>query len=265
MAERTYTAGLSKGQGIIPETLAILDVWEPHMTAPELVSEVLKKGALSRATALRTRDLVKRVFAGRYLVDEGRPALYLKRLISLSIPVSRLSQLFLIYTARANPILRDFICEVYWQKHASGATCLERDDALVFLEAAVNKGCIDRRWSPAVNIKVARYLLGCLEDFDLVTPIRRGEREILPFVISPLTALYLSHELHFRGLGDNAILGNSDWALFGLEPRDVVRELEKVSFSGHFIVQYSGEFLRIAWKYKTMEECLDGFVASSGF
>lgn len=262
MAERTYTTGLAKGQGIIPETLAILDVWQPHMGTSELTSEVLRKGVLSKGTALRTKDLVSRAFAGRYLVDDGRPALYLKRLLSDSIPVSRLTQIFLIYTARANLILHDFIREAYWQKYASGTTHVKREDALDFLESAVNKGCIAQPWSPSTNIKVARYLLGCLEDFHLVTPIHRGEREILPFVISPLTTLYLSHELHFRGLGDGAVMENRDWSLFGLERHDVARELERVSFGGHFIVQYSGEILRIAWKYKTMEECLDGIASS---
>ena len=262
MAERTYTTGLAKGQGIIPETLAILSVWQPQMGTSELVSEVLRKGVLSKATALRAKDLVSRSFAGRFLVDDGRPALYIERLLSDSIPVSRLTQIFLIYTARANLILHDFIREVYWRKYASGTTHVKREDALDFLESAVNKGCIAKPWSPTTNIKVARYLLGCLEDFHLVTPIHRGEREILPFVISPLTTLYLSHELHFRGLGDSAVMENPDWSLFGLERHDVVRELERVSFGGHFIVQYSGEILRIAWKYKTMEECLDGIASS---
>jgi hypothetical protein len=262
MTERKYTTGLSKGQGMIPETLALIEIWRPQMSSSELISEVLGRGILSRATALRTKDLVNRSFAGRYLVEEGRPALYLKRLISRSVPLNHLSQIFLIYTARANLILHDFICEVYWHKYASGTTHLVREDALNFLESAVNKGMITPRWSPTMNVKVARYILGCLEDFQLVSSIHRGEREILPFVVAPSTALYLSHELHFRGLSDSAIPEHPDWALFGLENHDVVRELERVSFAGHFIVQYSGEMLRIAWKYKSMEECLDGIASS---
>ncbi len=262
MGRKVYTTALAKGQGLIPETLAIFDIWRPHMGASELVSEVLKKGVLSKATALRTKDLVNRAFAARYLVDDGRPALYLKRLLSHSVPTKQLGQIFLIYTARANLVLYDFIREVYWHKYASGATHLKKEDALDFLESAVNKGCIAPRWSPTMNFRVAGYLLGCLEDFHLVTPIHKGEREILPFVITPITTLYLSHELHFRGLGDSAVMEHPDWALFGIERHNVVRELEKVSFAGHFIVQYSGELLRIAWKYKSMEECLDAIAAS---
>lgn len=261
MVEPTYTTGLAKGQGLIPETLAILNVWQPDMSTSELVSEVLSKGVLSKATALRTKDLVNRAFAGRYLVDEGLPALCLKRLLSNAVPLSQASQIFLIYTARANLILHDFIRDVYWQKYASGATHMKREDALEFLESAVNQGCIAARWSPAMNVKVARYILGCLEDFQLLAKIRRGEREILPFMISPLTSLYLSHELHFSGQSDTSLMHHRDWGLFGLEPRDVVQELERASYGGHFIVQYSGEILRIAWKYKTMEECLNGIAA----
>lgn len=262
MSQQTYTTGLAKGQSLIPETVAILDVWKPQMGTSELVSEVLKRGILSKATALRTKDIVRRSFASRYLIDEGRPAHYLKYLLSRSIPLNQILQILLIYTARANLILHDFIDEVYWRKYAAGATHLRREDALSFLETAANSGRIAPPWSSTMNVKVARYLLGCLEGFRLVAPVKRGERRILPFIITPLSANYLSHELHFKGLSDKAILEHSDWALFGLDKHDVVHELERVSYSGHFVVQYSGEILRIAWKYKTMEECLDGIAAS---
>lgn len=71
------------------------------------------------------------------------------------------------------------------------------------------------------------------------------------------TALFFAHEIHFKGFSDNSILEAPDWKLFGLAREDVVQQLDKAARGGHFILQYSGDLLRISWKYKTMEECLD--------
>ena len=75
-----------------------------------------------------------------------------------------------------------------------------------------------------------------------------------------ITSLYLAHELHFSGYNDNGIIEHPDWRLFGLEGIDVVRELQRVS-RDHFIPQYSGELMRISWKYQSMEEALHAIVA----
>lgn len=262
MTERVYTTALAKGQGLIPETLSLLEIWEPGMGSSQLVSSALERGILAKATAHRVRGIITEGFSPRYLVDAKTPAFNLKYLLSRGVSMKSLSQLFLVYTARANLILHDFVREVYWEKYAAGATHLSKDDALHFIESGVNRGLVPKPWSLGMRNRVAGYLLGCLEDFALLSSHRKGHREILPFNIAPLTTLYFSHELHFSGLSDKAMLEHPDWGLFGLEVRDVLRELERVSYGGHFVVQYSGEILRIAWKYKTMEECLDGITAS---
>ena len=49
---------------------------------------------------------------------------------------------------------------------------------------------------------------------------------------------------------------DSAWALFGLDRFAVLQELRKIS--AHLIVQSAGDLVRIAWKYKSMEDCIDG-------
>ena len=74
-SKRKYTTELSKGQGAIPEMLAVLDVWEPGMKVVDLKQSVLDSGVIARATALRVKDIVGRVFASRFLIDDGQPAI----------------------------------------------------------------------------------------------------------------------------------------------------------------------------------------------
>ena len=259
--KRKYTTELSKGQGAIPEMLVVLDVWEPGIKVVDLKQKVLETGAITRATAIRVKDIVGRVFSSRFLKDGAKPASNVKKLIQGALRSSQLTQIFLIYTCRANDILHDFICDVYWSKYGAGSTYITRQDALDFLEASTTLGIISPRWSDTTMLRVARYLTGCLTDFGMAGDDRGGKRELLPFTITPLTALYLTHEIHFSGAIGSIILEHPDWKLFGLESQDVVNELQRVA-NPHFIPQYSGDLLRISWKYKTMEEALDAIIAA---
>jgi hypothetical protein len=135
---------------------------------------------------------------------------------------------------------------------------LLRQDALDFMKSAHASGHMPKNWSEAIKTKMTRYLLSALTDFKLTRNLPQGRREIVPFNIQPTTTLYVAHEAHFAGLSDHAVLDHADWKLFGLDRQGVLEELRKVAAEGHFIVQFSGDLLRISWKYKTMEECLDG-------
>jgi len=256
MAEHLYTSALAKGQGMISETIFLLKLWEPGMDSSQLVNRAIETGVLQRATAKRVKDIVKEVFKGRYLSDNARPARQLKQIISKKTSISWLPQLFLIYTARANAILHDFICHVYWSKYASGTPFIKIQDSMTFLEEAILTGHIPNRWSETMMTRVSSYILGCLTDFDLVGTNQHGKREIRPFIISKPTLLYLIHDIHFSGYSDNSILDHPDWCLFGLDKRNILQGIERISFDGHFIMQNAGDFVRIAWKYKTMEECI---------
>jgi Putative inner membrane protein (DUF1819) len=255
--DATYTVALAKGQGMPSETILLLNVWQEGMSAVELKRHVIANGLLPKATNHRTSDLVSRVFAPRYLSNGATAAKNLKYLLSLSVPADRLLQLFLIYTARANLILHDFITDVYWPHYNAGSRILQRQDAFDFFKAAKATGKMPS-WSDGVRLHASRDLLSALTDFKLTRDMPQGRREIVPYNIQPATTLYLAHETHFSGMSDHAVLDHADWKLFGLDRQGVLEELRKVAAEGHFIVQFSDDLLRISWKYKSMEECLDG-------
>jgi len=256
--DSTYTVALAKGQGMVSETILILKAWQPGMSPAELSRLLREQGLIPKASARRCSDLVKDVFAPRYLCDSGRPAGHLRALVEANVGSEKLRQLFLLHTARANAILFDFITEVFWKHYAAGATMLQTHEAVSFILGAHSTGRIPRTWSESMRIRMARYLLACLTDFGLARDRLKGGKEIRPFAILGSTTLYLAHEAHFAGQSDHAVLDHADWKLFGLDRQGVLEELRKVAAEGHFIVQFSGDLLRISWKYKTMEECLDG-------
>lgn len=260
MTQKRYTAELSKGQGIIDETVALLRAWEPGMDTMALKELVKREGIIDRATALRVEDIVGRLFAPRFLVREGAPAKNLKLLLSQGVPVSKLQQLFFLHAARAHSFLHDFVTQVYWPKYAAGGVTITRQDALAFVERAKDIGLVTPPWSLSTTARMARYVGTALADFGLTGTDHAGRREILPFRLSMLAGRYLAYELHFRNVDDNALQHAEDWQLFGLEPMDVRHELERIS-GNHFIVQHTGDLLRISWTHPSMEEALHAIAA----
>ena len=256
-AQLHYTTNLSKAQGMVPETLELLELWEPGLSLGELKSRVRAIGALGKATQVRVDDVVGRSFAQRYLVQDGKPALWLRHLHLHHAQRGLLRQLFLVYTARANLILHDFIGEVFWLKDSAKAGEVTKQDARDFIEKAVSRGALEKRWSDSMVERVARYLLGTLVDFELIVANQFGQRQIRPLFILPETAVFLAYELHFAGLEDYAVARHRDWGLFGLMVADVITLLEKAATQGHLFVQHSGALLRVEWKYQSMEEMLD--------
>jgi hypothetical protein len=263
MEKKQYTAHLIKGSAVIPETLILLKLWEPGTTAHQLIDKAIKNDSLGKATASRVQDLIGRIFYKRYITIGDEPAKFLKMLVQRDWPLSDLSQLFLIYSARADMVLFDFITEVYWPKYYADVEEITKTDAVMFIKEAAYKGYLKNQWSDSVIDKTTRGLLGCLTDFKLTGKSdNAGKRKISPYHISINTVNYLAHELHFAGTGDSAIMTHPGWGLFGLKPYDVLEELKRVSYYHHFIVQFSGEILKINWMYKNMEDFIHAITES---
>ena len=251
-----YTAQLQAGLGLVPETLKLLTLWEPGMAGPDLLKAALTSGEFPTVTARRLRNIILEAFSPRYLLDDAAPARLLKA-FSTSLPRDDFRSLCFVFTCRANLILGDFVREVYWPHYSAGRGSVSKDDSLGFVSSAVSNGRTTTRWSDTTVIRVASYLLGACADFGLLGAMRRGARSIFTFRITPNVASILAHDLHFKGLGDNALLRSLDWGLFGLEAEDALGELKRLSLRGVLIVQSAGGIMQVSWKYKSMKELAD--------
>ena len=252
-----YTCNLTQGLGLIDETLSILELWEPGMGAVKLYEKVLSSGLFSTMTARRVKNIVVDVVRTRYLVDNGKPAMLIKAMAG-RFNKRAVSQIMYVYTCQVNRILFDFITDVYWSAFAACRDSVTGDMALQFVRRAVAEGKTTCRWSDSVIRRNAAYLIGACSDFGLLEKSRKTEKKICSLIIDADAALIIAHELHFSGLGDNAIVSNEIWSLFGLDRSDVIDTLKRISVRGALIVQQAGEVLSIGWKYKNMEELVNG-------
>jgi hypothetical protein len=143
---KPYTTQLQAGLGLVNETKTLLDLWSPGMSA-QLQQVALESGRFPTVTARRLRNIVVECFAPRYLVSHGAPASHLKR-CRPTASTADLTQLMLVFTSRANPILGDFVRHVYWARYAGGYTQITNDDARAFVERGIDDGKTIKRWSP---------------------------------------------------------------------------------------------------------------------
>ena len=256
MTNKAYTTQLQAGLGLIEESQKLLALWSEDMSVSDLVSVALKSGAFPNITYRRLRNIIAEGFKPRYLVNNNYPAKYLQRL-SGKTKSREFDQLLFLFTCRAHLILADFVRTVYWQSYIAGKTRISNEDARDFVIRANQGGKTFKPWSESTIRRVSAYLTGCCSDFGLLEKGGKGNRAILPYQVESLTAIFLSYELHFSGLGDNSMLSHPDWGLFGMDRDDVLNELKRHAMKGAFIIQSAGEATRIGWQYETMEAVLD--------
>ena len=248
-----YTTKLQAGLGLIEETYRLLEIWEPGMNRQALIDKSMELGYFPNITARRLRNIISEAFAVRYLIDNAVPANHLKLFIN-QLSSSDCKQLLFLFTCRVNPILRDFVIEVFWDRYRAGGRSLEKSDSLSFTQRAVSEGKTTTFWSDTTITRVSSYLLGACNDFDLLGPTIRGTRDIIPFNATPAVVSYLAHDLHFRGLSDSAVQKNLDWELFGLEASDIISEFRNMALRGEIIMQAATSLVQISWKYTNMNE-----------
>lgn len=251
-----YTTKLQAGLGLIDETKLLLNIWNSSLKTSSLFQAVLNSGQFPNVSARRLKNIVTECFAPRYLVDNALPAKLLKEHQNL-FSSSEFNQLLYLYTCRANAILADFIRQVYWDRYSSGYEIIRNEDAKDFVVSAVQGGKTLKPWSESTIKRISRYLTGCCADFGLLERIRKSERKILPFRLESKVAAILVHDLHFSGMGDNAIIAHKDWAIFGLEPEDVRSELKRLSLKNYLMIQSAGDMTRIEWNFKNMGDLIN--------
>lgn len=254
-----YTTQLAAGLGLIDETRLLLDVWSPGMARADLNASALEVGTFSSISARRLHNIVTECFAPRYLVDNGEPARRIKHL-QATLSSSEFKQLLFLYTCRASQILADFVHVVYWDRYQGGYSSISINDARVFIERAMDDGKSAKHWSESTIDRGSSYLLGACADYDLLGPNLKDGRPITPPNLARKVITYLAYDLHFSGLGDNAVIRHPDWGLFGLHWEDVRNEFQRQARQGHMIVQTAGEVTHMSWRYQTVEEMLDVLV-----
>lgn len=112
MRNTQYNCKLGKGCGLIEETLSLLEIYQDGMTIDALLEYVHQSNTLSKCTELRTKDIVKLVFYPRLMSRNPKVPIWLKEIRSKGLLLHHFKQLLLLYCARENAVIYDYIINV---------------------------------------------------------------------------------------------------------------------------------------------------------
>lgn len=244
----SYNTNLAKGTGLINETLTLIEFYENGESKQAFLDRCIAHNTLNKSTELRTKDIVVSVFFDRYWKTDEKIIANLKYIRENGLSLDALKSLLLVYTARANRILYDLILEIRHKKTLTVTHEFTRSFILRALSENKAPG-----WSDTMIEKVASYLNSCLIGFDLTD--KRGQLKNNKADSKVIN--YLLHEFHFKGFSDNQMIKDDVWALLGFDFYELIKEIERISFKGTFIFQYSGEILNIGWNFKNFEDFLE--------
>jgi len=255
--KRTYTTAISKGAGMIEETRRLLEHWQPEENLDDFARRVQEEGLLGNATAYRTRDVVRRVFAPRFLKPDDKPARLLKKVLSAHLPGRVFTELVFLYTARFDPLVYDFTSYEFWPSVRRGSRVMDTGRILSFLSEAFYDGRLETQWSENVSVRIARCLLGLLRDVGFLRKSTRAGREVIDYRMSAEGAALMARDLHESGVTDSSICDHGDWGLFGLTPIEVLEKLDGIGEHRGLIVQSSGSVVHFTWTVGSLEELID--------
>lgn len=255
--QRQYTTAISKGAGMVDETRRLLEHWIPGESLDGFTRRVQDQGLLGNATAYRTRDVVRRVFALRYLKPNDKPARILQRVLSSGLPGRVFTELLFLFTARQDPLVYEFTIREYWPAARRGRNIMGTDPMLSFLSEAHYDGRLDNLWSENVSVRIARCVLGLLRDVGFLREVTRGRREIVNYHMSDEGAALLAKELQESGVTDSSLCAHPDWALFGMTESEVLERLDGLGEHRGVIVQRAGSVVHYTWAVNSIEELID--------
>lgn len=254
---RKYSTAISKGAGMIEETRRLLEYWRPGEPLDDFTRRVQEDGLLGNSTAYRTRDVVRRVFAPRFLRPTDKPARILKHVLSSGMAGRVFTELLFIFTARRDPLVYDFTVREYWPAVRRGRSVLDTDSMLSFLSEAHYDGRLENQWSEKVSVRIARCVIGLLRDIGFLREVARGRREIVNYRMSDEGAALLARDLHESGVTDSSLCDHPDWGLFGMNASEVVERLDGLGEHRGLIVQRAGSVVHFTWTVKSIEELID--------
>ena len=136
---RLYTTAISKGAAMLDETRRLLKYWQPEESLDEFAKKVHEHGLLGNATAYRTRDIVRRVFAPRFLRPTDKPAAILQVVLESGLSARTLTSWYFFY-GKARSVGLRFHCLCFWPAVRRGRFVLDTDEVITFLSEAAMDG-----------------------------------------------------------------------------------------------------------------------------
>lgn len=249
---RSYTTRLQKAGAAIEDSRILLRHWSDAIPTEKLTDKLVSENVLGKASRMRMKDVIIRVFVPRFVRGEPKDAWrYLQTLEVGGTDGDTMASLLYFHTARSEKILYDFMVEEVYPRFMVGHSEIGVDDAVKFISEVVPIGTMER-WTDTVSLKVARGMLAALRDFGILEG--KVKKQIKATYLSPTAFAIIAFLVHTKTKSGERIINADDWKLYLLSPEVVERKLFDAHQLGFLTYKVAGNIKRIDFPYKSVEE-----------
>lgn len=163
------------------------------------------------------------------------------------------SPIQLWHMCQSDELLRVFLVEWLFDRHAEGIVIITVDAVVAFLHGLVKKqlGKVDA-WKENTYRRVASGLLRTTAQFHLMRG--RVNKEFEAYRLPERSLIYLLHAVMEREGSTRKVVDASDWRLFLLSPNEIEEELLRLHQFGKLRFERAGSFLELTLPCESTSE-----------
>lgn len=247
--EERYTSRIIKAGALIPDTLALLDRWDPQADASANLARMRRQNLLGKATRARAEDVLP--ILGRRYATDAPVVRALAAWLQIAGDGVALRRLLYFHSALADRLLADVVVEVLGPWRVSGQQSVTVGDLIAALRPWVASGRTAAPWGEATLRRVVEGLLATLRDFGLLEGVMH--KRFAPFALPVSAAAYVAFWLYSRLQSGQRVLSDPRWRLFFLDAADVELLLLEAHRAGYLGYRAAGTVIRLDFPAAELE------------
>ncbi len=247
---KIYPSKIIKAGALLADTKTLLVHWDETLS----VAENLKLAQEENIFGKSSRSWISQflgIFKQRYLTDEAT----VKSLVTLvkgGFPAESLDRVLYFYATQSDLLLHDVVTEVLLAFREEGRIEILPADIRAALEAWIDEGKTNGRWSENTITRATRSVMATLRDFGVLQGA--SKKQLAPFFLPMEAFAYLALVLQQDQPSGERLINHPEWQLFFLSPAAVEQLFAEAN--QHHLLEYhaAGSIIRITFPTGSIEE-----------
>ena len=236
--------------GLVPETVAVLGMWDPEAPFDANLARVTRENWLGRESRVRAKRLLA-VMRRRYLTDgETREAL--RALVTGHFPREGLRSVLYFHTLRREPLLEAVVREIVVPFSRRGQAIVPPAEVVRAMRRWAQEGRTAEPWSHVTTQRTAQGMLTTLRDFGLLEGA--AIKRVAPAHLPVAAFAYIAFVLHQEAPSGQRVLYSPAWELFFLTTDGVERLFVEAQQERLLEYHAAGSIIRLDFPAATLPE-----------
>jgi hypothetical protein len=245
------TSNIMKVGAHLDDTKALVNVWDPEVSAEDNVERIVDGNLLGLPSHSRANDVMARALRPRFIAPGAG---IVEALSALASRADAFRDACYYELTRVDAQVAAFVEEQLNDWWEEGRVAIETADAREWIDKlAADDRILD--WSANIRDRVARGTMAALRDLGRLTGVKSSaKKEIARPGISTGGFGYTAYRLHQQGMSSRSILTSPVWRRWLLDESRVDEMVHRLASLGVVFYSVAGSTLRIDWRVDSLVE-----------